>query len=149
SHLLAEQLRRAGHYPQELDAAFVNLIFETSPLHDIGKVAIPDCVLLKAGRLSDEEFQIMKTHTTMGANTLEAAARRFPKARYLEMARQIALSHHEKWDGTGYPNGLKGTDIPLAGRIVALADVYDALVSRRVYKDSFKHVTARSIIVEG
>ena len=125
------------------------MIYETSPLHDIGKVAIPDCVLLKPGRLSDDEFQIMKTHTTMGAQTLEAAARKYPKARYLKMAREIAESHHEKWNGSGYPKGLKGSQIPLSGRIVALADVYDALVSRRVYKSAFTHITARSIIVEG
>jgi putative two-component system response regulator len=149
SRLLARHLLHAGQYPEELDAGFVNLIHETSPLHDIGKVAIPDCVLLKPGRLSDEEFQIMKTHTTLGARTLEAAARKYPKARYLQMAREIAESHHEKWNGTGYPRGLKGREIPLAGRIVALADVYDALVSRRVYKDAFAHVTARAIIIEG
>src|SRR6185369_4497762 len=97
SRLLANELRRTGKYPEELDAGFVKLIFETSPLHDIGKVAIPDCVLLKPGRLSDEEFSIMKTHTTMGAQTLAAAAGRFPKARYLRMAREIAESHHERW----------------------------------------------------
>lgn len=149
SRLLAQELLRTERYPEEVDAGFVNLIYETSPLHDIGKVAIPDCVLLKPGRLSDEEFAIMKTHTTMGAQTLEAAARRYPKARYLKMAREIAESHHEKWDGTGYPNGLKGLAIPLASRIVAVADVYDALVSRRVYKGAFTHLTARSIINEG
>ena len=149
SRLLADQLMRAGQYPNELDGDFVNLIYETSPLHDIGKVAIPDCVLLKPGRLSDEEFQIMKTHTVMGAQTLEAAAKKYPQAKYLKMAREIAESHHEKWDGQGYPNGLKGDEIPLSGRIVALADVYDALVSRRVYKGSFTHVTARAIISQG
>jgi putative two-component system response regulator len=148
SRLLAEQLRRSGVYP-EIDTGYVNLIYETSPLHDIGKVAIPDFVLLKPGRLSDEEFEIMKTHTTMGARTLEAAASKHPGVKYLVLARQIAESHHEKWDGTGYPHGLKGTDIPLAARIIALADVYDALVSKRVYKDSFSHLSARAIILGG
>jgi putative two-component system response regulator len=147
--LLAEHLLRSGQFPGEIDANFVKLIYETSPLHDIGKVAIPDCVLLKPGRLSDEEFGIMKTHTTSGARTLEMAARKYPKAQYLKVARQIAASHHEKWDGTGYPEGLKGEQIPLAARIVALADVYDALVSKRVYKSSFTHLTARAIILEG
>jgi HD-GYP domain-containing protein (c-di-GMP phosphodiesterase class II) len=99
--------------------------------------------------LSDEEFSIMKSHTTMGAQTLAAAAGRFPKARYLRMARESAESHHERWDGGGYPNGLKAEEIPLSGRIVALADVYDALVSRRVYKAAMTHVTARAIILEG
>src|SRR4029079_410725 len=96
SRLLAEHLLRKGQFPGEVDATFVNLIFETSPLHDIGKVAIPDSVLLKPGRLSDEEFEIMKTHTTMGARTLEAAAAKHPSAKYLIVARQIAESHHEK-----------------------------------------------------
>ncbi|HEX5242504.1 MAG TPA: response regulator [Tepidisphaeraceae bacterium] len=149
SRLLADHLLRTGKYPGEIDPSFVKLIYETSPLHDIGKVAIPDCVLLKPGRLSDEEFDIMKTHTTMGAQTLEAAARRYPRAAYLRMAREIAESHHEKWNGTGYPKGLAGDQIPLSGRIVAVADVYDALVSRRVYKGAFTHLTARSIILEG
>jgi putative two-component system response regulator len=149
SRLLAVQLRSSGKYPDEIDATFAHLIHETSPLHDIGKVAIPDCVLLKPGRLSDEEFAIMKTHTSMGAQTLEAAAQKFPKARYLRMAREIAESHHEKWDGTGYPRGLRGGEIPLSGRIVAVADVYDALVSRRVYKSAFTHLSARAIIVDG
>jgi putative two-component system response regulator len=147
SRLLAQQLWRSGTYPDEIDAGFVNLIYETSPLHDIGKVAIPDCVLLKPGRLSDDEFTVMKMHTTMGAQTLEAAARKHPKAKYLKVAREIAESHHEKWDGTGYPRGLKGADIPLSGRIVALADVYDALSSKRVYKSAFTHDVARSIIL--
>jgi putative two-component system response regulator len=147
--ILAQHLCQTGQYADEVDAAFVSLIYETSPLHDIGKVAIPDCVLLKPGRLSDDEFAIMKTHTTTGGETLEAAARKHPKARYLKLAREIAESHHEKWDGTGYPRGLKGTAIPLSGRIVALADVYDALVSKRVYKGAFSHVTARAIIIEG
>jgi putative two-component system response regulator len=148
SRMLARQLLHTGQYAEEIDAAFVNLIYETSPLHDIGKVAIPDCVLLKPGRLSDEEFEVMKTHTTLGAQTLEAAARKYPKARYLKMAREIAESHHEKWNGTGYPRRIKGQDIPLSGRIVALADVYDALVSRRVYKSAFTHMAARAIIVD-
>jgi putative two-component system response regulator len=147
--LLAEHLLHTGQYPDEIDASFVSLIHETSPLHDIGKVAIPDCVLLKPGRLSDEEFEIMKTHTTLGAQTLHAAAEKYPSARYLQMAREIAESHHEKWNGTGYPAGLKDFQIPLSGRIVALADVYDALVSRRIYKGPYTHVTARAIIVDG
>jgi putative two-component system response regulator len=149
SRLLAQQLARAGGHAGEIDAGFVSLIYETSPLHDIGKVAIPDFVLLKPGRLSDEEFEIMKTHTTLGAHTLQAAAAKHPKAKYLQLAREIAESHHEKWDGSGYPRGLKGTEIPLSGRIVALADVFDALVSKRVYKRSFSHLTARAIILEG
>ena len=120
----------------------MRLIYVTSPLHDIGKVAMPDSVLLKPGPLTDEEFEIMKTHTTHGAETLDAALAQYPSARFLRMARDIAASHHEWYDGTGYPHGLEGEAIPLCGRIVALADVYDALTSRRVYKDAFSHEKA-------
>jgi putative two-component system response regulator len=146
SQVLAGDLLRRGLEPDQVDANFVKLIGETSPLHDIGKVAIPDCVLLKPGRLSDEEFEIMKTHTTLGAQTLRAAAGKSPSAHFLRVASEIAESHHEQFNGTGYPHGLKGRVIPLAGRIVALADVYDALTTKRIYKPAFTHAIARSII---
>jgi PAS domain S-box-containing protein len=144
---LAEQLAAAGQHQSLIDPEFIHLMYRTSPLHDIGKVGIPDDVLLKPGRLSDREFEIMKTHPTIGAETLEAAMARFPNTRFLQMARDIAVTHHERFDGTGYPSRLKGEDIPLCGRIVALADVYDALTSRRVYKAAFTHHVARGIIV--
>lgn len=147
SRVLAEQLGTLARYKDIIDPAFVRLIYLTSPLHDIGKVGIPDTVLLKPGRLSDREFEIMKSHTSLGADTLGAALRMFPGARFLRMARDIAASHHERFDGTGYPAGLVGEDIPLAARIVALADVYDALTSKRVYKGPFSHEVAKSIIV--
>ena len=147
--VLAQHLACLPKFQHEVDGAYARLIYLTSPLHDIGKVAIPDCVLLKPGRLSDREFEIMKEHTTLGARTLEAALREHPEARFLQMARDIAASHHERWDGTGYPRGLSGADIPLCGRIVALADVYDALTTKRVYKGAFTHDVARSIILEG
>lgn len=131
-----------------IEPGYVHMIYLTSPLHDVGKVAIPDHVLLKPGRLSDAEFEIMKTHTTLGAETLDAAAREHPGAGFLRMARDIAATHHERWDGTGYPKGLKGEEIPLCGRLVALADVYDALTSKRVYKDAFTHDIARAIILK-
>ena len=102
-----------------MDENYIRLLYLTSPLHDIGKVAIPDHVLLKPGRLDAAEFEIMKTHTTLGAETLSAAIREFPDARFLRMAQQIALTHHERFDGNGYPCNLKGHDIPLCGRIVA------------------------------
>ncbi|HEY8668859.1 MAG TPA: HD domain-containing phosphohydrolase [Tepidisphaeraceae bacterium] len=133
----------------EVDANFIRLIYLTSPLHDIGKVAIPDSVLLKPGKLTEEEFAIMKTHTTLGAQTLDAALSAHPEAKFLKMAREIAATHHEKFDGTGYPCGLSGADIPVCGRIVTLADVFDALCSKRVYKGAFSHESARKIIVEG
>lgn len=149
SRVLAEQLARTEKHRREIDAGYVRLIYTTSPLHDIGKVAIPDCVLLKAGKLSDAEYEVMKTHALLGARTLEAALHEHPGAKFLEMARDIAATHHERYDGTGYPNKLKGEAIPLCGRIVAVADVYDALTSKRVYKNAFTHEIARSIIVEG
>ncbi len=146
--LLAEQLRAMGHYADQIDDEFIRLLYSTSPLHDIGKVGIPDSVLLKPGRLSDREFEIMKTHAAVGAETLDAALERFPKTRFLRMARNIAATHHERFDGTGYPNGLKGLEIPLCGRIMALADVFDALSSKRVYKEAFVSDVVRSIILQ-
>ena len=148
SRVLAQQLLANGKHAATIDAEYVRLLHGTSPLHDIGKVGIPDAVLLKPGRLSDLEFEIMKTHASLGAETLDAAVRRFPGTGFLKMARDIAATHHERFDGTGYPNGLAGEDIPLCGRIVALADVYDALTSRRVYKAAFTHIVARDIIVK-
>jgi len=148
SRILAHQLSGMPKLSRQIDQAYVRLIFQTSPLHDIGKVAIPDCVLLKPGRLSDREFEIMKSHTTLGAQTLDAALREHPEASFLRMARDIAATHHEHYDGSGYPEGLKGTQIPMCGRIVAVADVYDALTTKRAYKDAYAHDVARAMIVE-
>lgn len=145
--LLAQELASAAEFRGKISSEYIRLIYQTSPLHDIGKVGIPDNVLLKPGRLSDREFEIMKEHTTIGAKTLEAALRQFPGIPFLEMARDIALTHHERWDGTGYPLKLTGEQIPLCGRIMALADVYDALTSKRVYKAAYCHEVGRSIIV--
>ena len=144
---LAEDLSGDPALGGEVDAGFARLIYLTSPLHDIGKVGIPDCVLLKPGRLSDREFEIMRTHAELGAETLDAALREHPTATFLRMARDIAHTHHERWDGTGYPRRLAGEAIPLSGRIVAVADVYDALTSKRVYKAAMTHEIAKSIIV--
>ena len=146
SRRLAEALAETPSPAAMIDADFIRLVYQTSPLHDIGKVGIPDSVLLKPGRLNDEEFEIMKTHTTIGAETLDAALANYPQARFLQVARDVAASHHERWDGRGYPAGLQGEAIPLAARIVAVADVYDALTSRRVYKDAYTHKVARDII---
>ena len=147
SRVLAQQLARHAEYASQIDAEFIRLVYLTSPLHDIGKVGVPDAVLLKPGRLTPEEFEIMKTHATIGAATLDAALTRYPSARFLKIARDIAASHHERWDGGGYPLGLAGEDIPLAGRIVAVADVYDALTSKRVYKEAFSHEKAYALIL--
>ncbi len=149
SRYLAEVMRQMPGAPPGLDALLVENIFLTSSLHDIGKVGIPDYILLKPGRLDDKEFGIMKSHTLIGFNTLSEALYKMPEASYLRVAAEIARHHHEKFDGSGYPDGLRGEAIPVASRIFALSDVYDALVSKRPYKEPFTHDRARSIIAEG
>jgi putative two-component system response regulator len=147
--ILAQHLATVEQFRHVVNADYVQMIYRTSPLHDIGKVGIPDGVLLKPGRLTDREFEVMKAHTVIGAETLQAAVHAHPEAEFLRMACDIALTHHEQFDGSGYPAGLVGEQIPLCGRIVALADVYDALTVRRVYKAAFTHEVARSIILDG
>ncbi len=147
--ILASHLSELPRFAPVVDAEFCRLIYATSPLHDIGKVGIPDAILLKSDRLMPAEFEVMKSHTLIGAETLGAALKEFPEAKFLSMARDIALCHHEKWDGTGYPRALSGAEIPLCARIVALADVYDALRSARVYKNSQTHTQARETILAG
>jgi len=147
SRLLAQQLSGLEKYKSVIDGNYLRLLYQTSPLHDIGKVGIPDQILLKPGKLDPEEFALMRTHTQLGAQTLDAALQRFPGAKFLVMAKDIAATHHEKYDGSGYPLGLVGENIPLCGRIVALADVYDALTSRRVYKEALPHQQAKELIV--
>jgi putative two-component system response regulator len=144
--ILAEDLSRQSLFQDQVDGNYIELIYLTSPLHDIGKVGIPDSVLLKPGKFTPEEFEIMKQHTLIGFRTLDAAARTHPDARFLLMARDIALTHHERFDGSGYPYHLSGEEIPLCGRIVALADVYDALTTKRIYKPAFSHEETRGII---
>ncbi len=133
----------------EIDEGWIERLRVGSSLHDIGKVGLPDEILLKPGRLTEDEFRRMQAHTTIGADTLLAIRSQFGDDELLDMSIQIALEHHERWDGSGYPMGLAGGQIALAARIVALADVYDALTSRRVYKPAFGHAEARRIIVEG
>jgi len=145
--VLAEHLRSRDVFDGQIDADFVRMVAETSPLHDIGKVAIPDSILRKPGPLTADEFAIMKTHTVHGAAALSETAAEFPNARFLQMAHEIALYHHEKFNGSGYPFGLSGDQIPLAARIVALADAYDAITSKRSYKAAIPPEQARSLIV--
>lgn len=143
---IAQELATHVKYQNALDGEFVRLVFQTSPLHDIGKVGIPDYILLKPGKLDAEEYEIMKSHTTIAGHTLDATLEKYPNASFLIMARDIAIAHHEKFNGKGYPFGLKEEQIPLCARIVAIADVYDALTSKRVYKDALMHDVAKSII---
>jgi len=147
--LLAERLKMKPEFEERMGAGFVGDIYNASPLHDIGKVAIKDAILLKAGALLPEEFEIMKTHTTIGKLYLGKALAKSPGNKYLKMGMEIAGSHHEKWDGSGYPEGLSGETIPLSARIMALVDVYDALRSKRVYKEAFPEEMTVGMIREG
>jgi putative two-component system response regulator len=146
---VALHLREKRCFPELSSDSFVDALYQSSPLHDIGKVGIPDRILLKPGKLSREEFTIMKSHTLIGGDTLRAADIEAGQESFLAMGRDIAYFHHERWDGTGYPMGLKGHQIPLAARIVAVGDVYDALTSKRPYKKAFSHEESRQIILEG
>jgi putative two-component system response regulator len=148
SKLLAQQLSRHPAFRATIGNAWIGNLFHASPLHDIGKVAIPDRILLKPGALTAEEFAIMKTHTTLGAATLKAVRERYAENEFVSMGIEIARSHHERWDGAGYPDGLSGERIPLCARIVAVADCYDALRSKRRYKQPFSHARTRAIILE-
>lgn len=146
---LAQQLATLPEYRSELTEEVVDLLYKSAPLHDVGKVGIPDSILLKPGKLTDEEFEIMKGHARIGADALQVAEDQLGSNSFLKLAREISLTHHEKWDGSGYPSRLQGKAIPVSGRLMALADVYDALISKRVYKPAFSHEKARDIIVEG
>ena len=147
---LAQALQQHPRFASVLTLENIELLFKSAPLHDIGKVGIPDHILLKPGKLTPAEFEIMKTHTTLGFLALERAEEALgERLDFLSFAKQIALSHQEKWDGSGYPQGLAGDDIPVAARLMALADVYDALISQRVYKPPFDHTEAVRIIIAG
>ena len=147
---LALQLSDHPRFRDYLTPAQIEILYKTAPLHDIGKVGIPDRILLKPGPLDADEFAIMKTHTTLGHDAILVAERLLDSQNsFLTCAREIALSHQEKWDGSGYPQGLAGDAIPIAARLMAVADVYDALISRRVYKPPMDHDRAVAIIGEG
>lgn len=146
---LAWQLCGHPRFAAFLSVSHIQLLFKSAPLHDIGKVGIPDRILLKPGKLSTEEFEVMKTHTVLGRDAIaNAEAAMGVHLDLLKIAKEIAYSHHEKWDGTGYPDQLKGDAIPISARLMAIADVYDALVSRRVYKEPVSHAKAVDIIVQ-
>lgn len=147
--ILAEKLKNDRKFSGVLTRENIDLIFRSAPLHDIGKVGVPDHILLKKGPLTEEEFENMKKHTVYGRNALLEAERMLGTNSFLRFAREIAYSHHERWDGSGYPEGLKGEEIPVSGRLMAIADVYDALISARVYKPPFSHDDAVRIITAG
>ena len=147
---LGNQLRTHPRFSDFLSPAMVDILYKSAPLHDIGKVGIPDRILHKPGRYEAEEFEIMKNHPTLGRDALVKAQETLGQPiEFLEIAKEIVYSHHEKWDGTGYPQGLAGDQIPISARLMALADVYDALVCRRIYKSGMSHLHASKIIVEG
>jgi len=143
---LCEHLRTVPPFNDVLTDAYISELFSTAPLHDIGKVGIPDHILLKPGKLTPEEFEIMKKHTTYGVDALKLAGHGSTTLSFIRTALEIVGTHHEKFDGSGYPSGLSGKSIPLSGRLMAIIDVYDALVSQRVYKPAFPHQTAMEII---
>ncbi len=148
--VLAEKVKDHPRFAATLSEAFISLLFKSAPLHDIGKVGIPDRILLKPGKFEPHEFEIMKTHTTLGRDAIEHAERSLGMTMpFLTLAKEIAYSHQEKWDGSGYPLGLAGDAIPLSARLMAVADVYDALISRRVYKEGMSHEAATQIVVDG
>jgi putative two-component system response regulator len=146
---LAWKLSTHPRFQATLTVSYIAMLFKAVPLHDIGKVGIPDRILLKPGKLTAEEFDIMKTHVTLGSDTISRAqAWAGEDVPLLTVAKEMAYSHHEKWDGTGYPQGLAGDHIPVSARLMALADVYDALISRRVYKAPLSHAESVNIIAQ-
>ena len=147
--ILLHEMRRLGIYTDILTDEFIENVIASAPLHDVGKIVIPDAILNKPGKLTDEEFDIMRTHTTAGENIISKVIALVPDPSYLYEAKNLAVYHHEKWNGKGYPQGLAGEDIPLSARVMAVADVLDALVSRRSYKEPFTFEKAVEIIVEG
>lgn len=147
--LLAEALKDHTRFIDYLDKETIHLLYLSAPLHDIGKVGISDSILCKPAKLTDQEFEKMKEHTLFGRDTLLIAEEKLGGNSFLGFAREIAESHHERWDGKGYPHGIAGETIPICGRLMAVADVYDALISKRVYKPPFPHTKAVEIILQG
>ena len=147
--IILDGLKRKGYYTEQLTPQYAEYVVKSAPLHDTGKIKIPDRILNKPGRFTPEEFEIMKTHTTLGKEIIDKAISTVEGESYLSEARNMAAYHHERWDGKGYPDGLKEEEIPLSARIMAVADVFDALTSKRVYKPAFAMDTALEMIREG
>lgn len=148
-HALAKKLQSHAAYSPHLDDQTISILYDSAPLHDIGKVGVRDEILLKSAELSSVEFEEMKKHTLLGRDALRSAVEQLGDNSFMRHALDIIYAHHERWDGSGYPEGLRGEQIPVLGRIMAIADVYDALVSRRVYKPPFSHQRAVRIILDG
>jgi PAS domain S-box-containing protein len=146
--MIAEELAHRAEYRQQITPEYIDDIYQSSILHDIGKVGIPDAILLKPAKLTEEEFDVIKRHTNFGGDAIKAIESQIEGRSFLYLGKEIAYYHHEKWDGSGYPKGLKGEDIPLSARIVALADVYDALTTKRFYKPAYSHEKSKQIIVD-
>ncbi len=146
--IIAEELAKNPKYQNLITPEYIDDIYQSAILHDIGKVGIPDAILLKPDKLTDEEFAVIKRHTLLGGDAIKAIEYQIEESAFLKMGKEIAYNHHEKWDGSGYPTGLKGEDIPLSARIVALADVYDALTTERFYKRAYTHEKSRRIIID-
>ena len=144
--LLAEEMAKIPKFDPSINQGYIDDLSQSAILHDIGKVGIPDAILLKPAKLSAEEFEIIKRHTVLGGNAIRAIESRIEGRSFLILGKEIAYCHHEKWDGSGYPKGLQGEDIPMSARIVALADVYDALTTKRFYKEAYSHEKSKQII---
>lgn len=147
--LLLEALVSSGEYAEEVAGIDQKLLIQSTPLHDVGKISIPDAILQKPAKLSESEFEIMKCHSVYGRDIIHKISRQTSESEFLEQAAILALSHHERWDGKGYPHGLAEKKIPIQGRLMAIADVYDALISQRPYKKAFTHMEAVKIITDG
>lgn len=148
SKTIANQLSKSEKYNDYITSRYIDDIYQSSILHDIGKVGVPDAILLKKGKLTDDEYKQIKIHTLLGGHALSDITKQFKDQTFLTIAREIAYYHHEKWNGEGYPSQLKGEQIPLSARIITIADVYDALTSKRCYKEALSHTTAKEIILK-
>jgi response regulator RpfG family c-di-GMP phosphodiesterase len=149
SKIILKKLKEMGEYPEILTDEYIGNVVRAAPLHDIGKINIPDAILNSPEKLTDEQYSKMKSHTVAGYEIIEKAIANLEDTGYLEQAKQMAHYHHERWDGSGYPSHLKGEEIPLSARIMAVADVFDALMSKRSYKEPFTFEKAMSLIEEG
>ena len=146
--IIAEQMAKNPKYAEHITPEYIDDVYQSSILHDIGKVGIPDAVLLKPDKLTDDEFDVIKRHTTLGGDAIKAIEAKIEGQSFLALGKEIAYNHHEKWDGSGYPRGLNREGIPLSARIIALADVYDALTTKRFYKEAYSHKKSKQIIID-